>query len=240
MARRYRHLLPAKVVPEVQVQQKEEELLDQQGKLQALERNRMELEREINALRLELSSNALKAKNQRAAIERNISSLKQEITELETRRNTVITAPDDGVVTTILAERGQSANTTIPLLSILPDGAQLEAQLLVPSRAIGFIESGQTVAVRYQAFPYQRFGSYKGRVKEISRTLINPNEANLPVSLPEPVYRITVALNSQTVKAYSEDVPLQSGMLLDADVWLDHRRIIDWVFDPLYSVTGRL
>jgi len=152
----------------------------------------------------------------------------------------VITAPDDGVVTTILAERGQSANTTIPLLSILPDGAQLQAQLLVPSRAIGFIEPGQTVAVRYQAFPYQRFGSYKGRVKEISRTLINPNEVNLPVSLNEAVYRVTVALNSQTVKAYSEDVPLQSGMLLDADVWLDHRRIIDWVFDPLYSVTGRL
>lgn len=240
MAGRYRHLLPTKVVPEVQVQQKEEELLDQQGKLQALERNRMELKREINALRLELSSNALKAKNQRAAIERNISSLKQEITEFETRRNTVITAPDDGVVTTILAERGQSANTTIPLLSILPDGAQLQAQLLVPSRAIGFIEPGQTVAVRYQAFPYQRFGSYKGRVKEISRTLINPNEVNLPVSLNEAVYRVTVALNSQTVKAYSEDVPLQSGMLLDADVWLDHRRIIDWVFDPLYSVTGRL
>ena len=96
------------------------------------------------------------------------------------------------------------------------------------------------MALRYQPFPYQRFGSYRGRIKEISRTLITPKDADLPVSLQESVYRVTVALDAQRVKAYGEDMQLQAGTLLDADIWLDHRRIIEWVFDPLFSVIGRI
>lgn len=239
-AKRYRKLSVRKFVPALEAQQKQEELLDQQGKLQALQRSRLGLEGELNSLRLELASSRLKAKNQEAAIEREISTKEQELTEYESRRNIVITAPGDGVVTTILATSGQTANAASPLLSILPAGAVLEAQLLVPSRAIGFIEPDQTVALRYQPFPYQRFGSYRGRIKEISRTLITPKDADLPVSLEESVYRVTVALDAQRVEAYGEDLPLQAGTLLDADIWLDHRRIIEWIFDPLISVIGRV
>ncbi len=240
MASRYQHLLAKKFVAEIEAQKRREELLDQQGKLQNLQRSHLELERELSSARLQLASSQLKFSNQRAAIERDISALEQELTEYESRRNIVITAPGEGTVTAILVERGQKANTANPLLSILPAGAELEAQLLVPSRAIGFIAPQQTVSLRYQAFPYQRFGSQRGRIREISKTLITPNEANLPVNLQESVYRITVALDAQAVQVYRQRVPLQSGMLLDADIWLDHRRIIDWVFDPLYSISGRL
>jgi membrane fusion protein len=241
--KRYSDVSVIESIPEDEAQQKQEELLDQQSRLQALQRSRLGLEREINGLRLELGSSELKAKNQEAAIEREISTKEQELTEYESKRNIVITAPSDGVVTTILAERAQSAHATTPLLSILPVGAVLEAQLLVPSRAIGFIAPDQTVALHYQAFPYQRFGSYKGRVREISRTSITPRNAeyaDLPVNPQESVYRVTVTLDSQVVKAYREDVPLQAGMLLEADIWLDHRRVIEWVFDPLFSVMGRI
>lgn len=239
-ARRYRELSVKKFVPELEARQKQEELLDQQGKLQALQRSRLGLEGELNSLKFELASSRLKTKNQEAAIEREISTKEQELTEYESRRNIVITAPSDGTVTTILASGGQNANATSPLLSILPAGALLEAQLLVPSRAIGFIAPGQTAALRYQPFPYQRFGSYRGRIKEISRTLITPKDADLPVSLQESVYRVTVALDAQRVRAYGEDLPLQAGTLLDADIWLDHRRIIEWVFDPIISVIDRV
>jgi len=240
MLGRFRKLLARKFVSELQAQEKRQELLDQQSRWQELRRNRLSFERELKELRLTLSSSGLKANNQRAALARDIAALEQEMTEYESRRNLVITAPSDGVVTTILAELGQSVSATNPLLSILPEGAVLEAQLLVPSRAIGFIKPGQEAAVRYQAFPYQRFGSHKGHVKEIAKTLIRPNEVDLPVALDEPVYRVTVTLNSQTVRAYDETVPLQSGMILDADIRLDHRRLIEWVFDPLFSITGRI
>ena len=237
---RHQALLAQNFVSVAVVQQKREELLEQQARLQAFERNRVGLQRDLGALKLEVGSSALKAETQRQGIEREISLLEQQLTEYEARRALVIAAPADGIVTTVLAEEGQNATTSTPLLSILPADAELQAQLLVPSRSIGFIAIKQTVALRYQAFPYQRFGIYRGRVMEISKTLINPSDATLPVTLQEPAYRVTVALEAQSVNAYHELVSLQAGMLLDADVLLDHRRLIEWVFDPLYSLTRRV
>jgi membrane fusion protein len=237
---RHQALLAQNFVSVAVVQQKREELLEQQARLQAFERNRVGLQRDLGALKLEVGSSALKAETQRQGIEREISLLEQQLTEYEARRALVIAAPADGIVTTVLAEQGQNATTSTPLLSILPADAELQAQLLVPSRSIGFISVKQTVALRYQAFPYQRFGIYRGRVVEISKTLINPSDATLPVMLQEPAYRVTVALEAQSVNAYHELVSLQAGMLLDADVLLDHRRLIEWVFDPLYSLTRRV
>ena len=237
---RYEELARQKFVSEMQLSQHREQVLDQQARLQTLERARTALERDIRTLDAELAAHKPKTASERAAIERNISALDQELTEYESRRTLVITAPADGVVTTILAERGQSATPSAPLLSILPEGAALQAQLFVPSRAVGFVAADQPVALRYQAFPFQRFGSYRGVVKEISRTLIAPGEAPLPVALNEPVYRVTVALDRQSIRAYEKDFPLQAGMLLDADIALDRRRLIEWVFDPILAVTGRV
>src|SRR2546422_1666509 len=129
----------------MQAQQKREELLEQQGKLHSLQRSRLALEGDMHALKRELASSDLKAKNQRAAIERNISALEQELTEYESRRQVVIVAPSDGIVTTILSVQGQNITLSTPLLSLMPMDAVLEAHLLIPSRSMSFIAPRQTV-----------------------------------------------------------------------------------------------
>ena len=148
-------------------------------------------------------------------------------------------APSDGVVSTILIQPGQQTRLDSPLLSIIPRGAQLEARLLVPSQAIGFISPGQHVALRYAAFPYQRFGHYRGVVDSIARTLLLPGDANLPTPLTSPAYMVKVKLEYQSVAAYQREFPLQAGMSVEGDVLLDRRSILQWMFDPLFSLTKR-
>ena len=84
---------------------------------------------------------------------------------------------------------------------------------------------------------------------QVSRTPLQPSElAGLPLTLPgagssapsEPLYRITVALDAQAVQAYGQAQALAPGMQLDADVLLDRRTLIEWIFEPLISVTGRV
>lgn len=237
-AARFAELAQKQYVPELQAQQKYEEMLEQRAQLQEMQRRRASLVQQRAALSVELETSALRASVQRAAINRNLALLEQERVALEAQRLVIIAAPADGQVTAIVAEQGQYALPTTPLLTILPSGASLQAQILVPSRSIGFIAPQQSVALRYQAFPYQHFGNHKGRVVEISKTLIAPNETSLPVS--EPVYRITVALESQTIRARDKNMPLQAGMLLDADVWLERRSIIQWIFAPLYTLSGKV
>ncbi len=237
---RYEKLLAERFVSDAALQEKQEELINQRNQLAQIKRSITSLNRELNTARVELSASGLKRDNNTAAIERQISELEQQLTEVDVGRRVVLTAPAAGTVTTILAEIGQTANPSAPLLSILPEGAELQAQLLVPTRAAGFIKPAQQVSLRYQAFPYQRFGHHLGEVVEIGRTVIQPNESSLPLSIQESVYRVTVRLPRQQVQAYGQAMPLQAGMVLDADIHMDRRRLIEWVFDPLLSITGRI
>lgn len=237
---RHTKLVAAHFVSEATVQQKQEELLDQRGQLAGIERTITGLTRDLHAARVELAASGPRRANNAATLERQISEIEQQLTEGDARREVVLTAPADGTVTTVLAEAGQAVKPETPLLSILPAGAALEARLLVPTRAAGFIRPEQEVAVRYQAFPYQRFGHHLGHVVKVGRTVIQPNEANLPMPLQEPVYLVTVRLPAQAVRAYGQDMALQAGMALDADVRIDRRRLIEWVFDPVLSIAGRM
>ena len=238
--KRHEGLVAAHFLSEAALQQKNDELLDQRGQLASLNRTVAGLTRDLDAARTELATSRLKRANTAAQIDRQMSELTQQLTEADSRRAVVLTASADGTVTTILAEVGQTVNPGAPLLSILPQGAALEAELLVPTRAAGFIKPGQSVALRYQAFAYQRFGHHQGEVLRVGRSVIQPNETTVPMAVSEPVYRVTVRLPAQQMQAYGQAMSLQAGMVVDADIWLDRRRVIEWLFDPLLSITGRV
>jgi len=237
---RYRDLVASHFMSDASLRQKQDEWLEQQGQLAALQRSIAGLQRDLDAARNEFASGGLRRANTAAQFDRQVSEIAQQRTEADSRRTAVLTATADGTVTTILAQPGQQVTPAAPLLTILPGGAALEAELLVPTRAAGFIRPGQSVALRYRAFPYERFGHYTGQVLRVGRSVIQPGEIAAPVALEEPVYRVTVVLPSQQVVAYGQPIALQAGMAVDADIRIDRRRVLEWLFDPLLAVAGRL
>jgi membrane fusion protein len=167
-----------------------------------------------------------------------LSSVEQRIAEINGRRAFVVRAPITGRVSALQASPGKLAEPNQLQLEIIP-ASTLKAELLVPSRSIGFIRVGQPVGIRYDAFPYQNFGRYKGTITEISHNILTRSDVSSGfITLEEPVYRVTAALDRQDVSAYGKKVPLQAGMLLKADVILDKRSLMRWVLDPLLSVRG--
>ncbi len=235
-------------VSAAQVQTKREEWLAVRAQKQALARQRTSQLRELGALQARLRELPLESQAVLGGIEREMAEVAQEAAEVEARQRIVIRAPQDGVLTAVLAEVGQSVSPERALASLLPAGARLEAQLFAPSSAVGFVQPQQPVQLRYQAFPYQKFGHHAGQVLAVSRTPLQASElAGLPLPAAlkdapsaEPLYRITVALDQQTVQAYGQSRPLAAGMQLEADVLLDRRRLIEWIFEPLLSVSGRV
>lgn len=238
--KRYSELVKAKFVSEATIQLRHDELLDQQSLLAGHVRGLTALARELEEARAALDAARMRQPNSLAALEREILEIEQQLTEGEARREVLVTAPADGTITSVLTDVGQRVDPDMPLLSILPQGASLEATLLVPTRAAGFIRLGQTVALRYQAFPYQRFGHHEGEVVAIGRALIQPGELRLPAMVQEPAYPVTVRLAAQEFNAYGQALALQPGMLLDADVRIERRRLIEWMFDPVLAIAGRV
>ena len=244
-ARRLEDLARQGFMSALAVQQKREETLDQQARLQALQRNRFALEREAASLAADLRQLPLRGEQQAAEISRSIASIEQELAATEASRQIMVTAPQDGSVTAILADKGQMVGNQ-PLLTLLPTGGTLEAHLFAPSKAVGFVEPGQSVRVRYAAYPYQKFGQYHGTVTHVSRSALAGNE--LPLQLApmarqastDGLYKITVALAQASVTAYGKPQPLTAGMQLEADVLQDTRSLIEWVFEPLVSLRGMI
>ena len=93
------------------------------------------------------------------------------------------------------------------------------------------------VNIRFDAFPYQKFGMQRARVLEISRSVLAPREAGDPRG-SEPVYRVRAAIEKQSVEAFGQQVFLKPGMQFSADVVLERRSLLEWLLEPLL-VRGR-
>jgi membrane fusion protein len=233
-------------VSSAQVRTKAEEILGLKAQLQHLERQRGTQLREIGALEAQRSELPLRAQAARGEIDRDLAAVAQASAENEAKQRLVVRASQDGVVTAVLADVGQSVSTTVPLATLLPADAKLQAHLFAPSSAVGFVRAHLPVQLRYQAFPYQKFGHQGGEVIQVARSPLQTAElAGLPLqhgvaASGEPLYRITVALDRQTVAAYGQAQALSPGMQLEADVLLDRRRLIEWLFEPVLGIAGRV
>ena len=219
---------------------KRNEQLDQEVKLETLRRSRATIERDLRSAESELPTIELRARQQIDQLMRERGLLQQNLVQEETRRETVIRAPIAGTVTNIAVSRGASLAADAPLATVLPAGSGLEAQLLVPTRAVGFVQPGNEVVLRYDAFPFQRFGQYRGTVHNVSRTVWSPGEKVGPMTVREPAYRVDVKLDRQTVAAGGQEVALRPGMLVNADILLEKRTVFEWVFEPVLELHGRL
>jgi len=215
------------------------EVLDQQVKLEAIKRARAAAERELSAAKSELPAVDLRTRAQVEQLKRQASELQQGLVQEEARRENLILAPVAGVVTNIAVARGESVAPDAPLATLVPKGGGLHAQLLVPTRAIGFIKPGDEVVLRYEAFPFQRFGQYRGTVERVSRTVWAPGERLGAMTVKEPVYRVDVRIARQDVSAGGESFPLRAGMLLAADILLEKRSVLEWVFEPVVGLKHR-
>ena len=122
---------------------------------------------------------------------------------------------------------------------IVPDDAKLYANVFAPTRAIGFVKPGQEVRLLFDAFPYQRFGSHRGTVAYVSKTIIDPREVDVPFQIDEPVYRVAILLSKQEVNAFGEAVRLQPGMTLTANIVLEEQSFLEWLLTPLRAVLNR-
>lgn len=170
-----------------------------------------------------------------------ISLVDLKIAQLSSQQAYVVKATRSGKVANLQVQIGQQVLASTPILSILPNHQQVEAKLLIPARSAGFIRQGQHLDIRYDAFPFQKFGIYRGVIAHISQNVLLANELDFsPLTVTEPVYLVTAMLSSNQVHAYGKDISLKSGMTLSADIELGQRSLFEWLLEPLFSLQGRL
>ncbi len=242
--RRYEGLYKQGYVSRDELLAKESELTELRTRLQGGRRDVMVLERDLSATQRDLDTLRARFADQRSERERSILLARQEFTEIEARRRVVVTAPADGKVTLMQGEVGQSIEPSRSLVHLIPSTTKLEARLYAPSRATGFVQPGATVLLRYDAFPYQKFGQHVGKVVSISTAGVGAAEiqgfSQRPELAGEPLFTITVSLPAQTINGADRALPLQAGMRVEADMLHETRRLYEWILEPLFAARARM
>lgn len=222
-------------------------LLGLQTDLAAYQREADSLAREIAVQQSNLNKLPEQQANEISQLERTLAAYEQEILDYGVRDGQTIRATVSGYANAVNADVGQQVDASRLLASIVPQTAQLQANLYVPSRAVGFVKPNDEVVLRYQAYPYQKFGHAKGRIVSIAQTALNKQElANLgniftnPALLNEPAYLVKVKLDKQTISLYGKEIKLPIGMTAEADILHENKKLYEWMLDPLYSVVGKV
>jgi membrane fusion protein len=238
---RTRDLADSGFLSRMALDRERENELEQRSRLESLRRSALGLAREREAQESEAALAGARVRAQVASVDVQRAALEQEALERALQYRAIVASPGRGRVGAVLVEAGQAVLPGTTLVTILPADATLEAVLYSPSRSMGFVKVGQEVLLRYLAYPHQKFGSHRAIVRAISANPVSAAELGI-VPLDggrEPLYRIRATLERQSIDAYGRSEALQSGMQVEADVMLDRRRLIEWVFEPLLSLAGR-
>jgi membrane fusion protein len=148
----------------------------------------------------------------------------------------VLRAPVAGRVTALTARVGQSVNPQSPVMTIVPAGSVLQAELAIPGTAIGFIRPGQVVRLAIDAFPFQRFGTIKGRIKTVASSAVS---ARTVEGGTVAVYPVIITLDQSYIIAFGRRQPLVPGMSVTARIVTDKQSLLTWLFEPLFAVRNR-
>lgn len=244
---RQKELLSENFISVAQLQQAEAEQLALQGQQQTLRRTHAGLSRERINLLAQREETELEAQVEVSNIDNAIALVRQERAENDVRTEQIISAPFPGYVSGVGVQPGQQVMAGTLLASLIPHEAELTAHAYISPRQAGFIEPGQTALMRYAAYPYQKFGSAQAQVLDVAKSPYAIQELPAHVasalqdstSAGELFYRVTLKLESQNLTVYGVPQPLQVGMLLEADIIQDKRRLYEWALEPVYSVTGK-
>ena len=237
---RFRQLAKEKFVSELQVQQKQDERAEQVVKLETLRRNDATLARDLAQAQGEWPLLQSATRTKLATLARDAAALTQSSREEASRRAYDITAAADATVERIIAAPGQTLAAGAPILKMQSGASELQSDLFVPTRAAGFLKTGQEVRLAIDAFPFERYGHVDATIVEIGRVVMIPGEAGVPPQIKEPAFRVRASLKAQAVAAYGERYPLRNGLTAQADIALDRRPLYRWVIEPVLRLRGSL
>lgn len=199
-----------------------------------------EAESKLNTLHTQTEQLNIDWKVRQIDLEESINTLEQEERNLEAqiiqaraRRETGLFAPIGGTITFSLARAGETVATGTSLFQITPEDAALQAVLLAPSSAVGFVKPGDTVQIRYDAFPYLEHGVFQGVIREIDETAQFPAALGAPITVSGPTYRIVAEIPQEPQSKTGQLIRLAPGMTLQASIVIDRKPLLLWLLTPV-------
>lgn len=227
-------LLEKGLVSKLQVEQSETQLLN-------LKHTQFELFSQQQSIQIQLDDIAqaqheIDVTKQQLQHELNLISIKSQsaLSQLNEQIEYTVIAPVDGLVSNMQIQAGDSLQFNQIISQIAPANPQFIVQLAINAQQIGNVEVGQSIQLKIDGFPYQKFGSVPGTIIQIAEKVLLPKDIHqLAIALHQPVYLVRVALNSPSKNARLQHNQFRSGMTVQASIVQHESTILMWFLAPL-------
>ncbi len=209
-------------------------------------RERVEMERDLATQRAKLveaqstlqeserAKAAYVAETRRLLNDRNATaaSKAQQLTQDESKATqreklTQLTAPVAGTIQQLAIHSvGGVVTSAQALMIVVPDSAQVTAEVSVANLDIGFVNAGQPAEVKLETFPYTKYGTVAAKVDIVTADAVTDEKKG-------SFYPATLTLASRDMNIDGKRVPLSPGMNITAEIKTGQRRVIEYLLSPI-------
>jgi hemolysin D len=209
-------------------------------------RERIELERDLATQRARLgearlavqeseqSAAAYLAETRRTLQDRfaQASSRREQLSQDQAKasqreRLTRLTAPVAGVVQQLAAHTpGGVVTEAQPLMVIVPEEAEVTAEVMLENKDIGFVQAGQAATIKLETFLYTRYGTVPASVQWVTPDAVNDEKRGA-------IFPARLVLQTRSMDIDGRVMRLTPGMSLTAEIRTGQRRVIEYLLSPI-------
>lgn len=217
----------------------------QQSAYQSLVSQKMQLESQLTQTNSDKVTKAADFDNQISSQHNQINDYKNQLVESNANGNIIIKATTDGKIESLAVTKGQMVENGSSLAQIKPTG-DIEYYLILwlPNNAIPYVKPGDTINIRYDAFPADKFGQFPGKILSISSVPASRQEmaeytnVNNGTNQQElALYKAIIKIKDKTFSYNGKTLTLSNGLKAQAVVFLEERPLYMWMFTPFYKMT---
>lgn len=215
----------------------------QQSTWQSLNTQVIQESLQISSLESELLTKGIDYDNQISQYEAQRSDLMRQLAEVDASGTLFITAPSDGKIENMSVTEGQMVSTGDSLAQLTPaSSTRYYLMLWLPDTSMPYVHQGDAINLRYEAFPFEKYGQFPGRILSISNVPASYQEMGKYNTLPrtdgviEPYYKVIVALEKSRFSYQGKPLALSSGMKAQATLFLEKRPLWQWMLSPYYDL----
>ncbi|HEY1089697.1 MAG TPA: HlyD family type I secretion periplasmic adaptor subunit, partial [Burkholderiaceae bacterium] len=184
-----------------------------------------ETEQGLNAYRAE-TLRTLRDRESQAGLK--TRQLAEEGTKADKRNElTRLTAPVGGTVQQLAVHTAGGVVTEAQVLLVLvPDDAEVTAEVVMENKDVGFVRAGQDASIKLETFPYTRYGTVQAQVRSIAADAVQDEKRGA-------IFPASLVLNQSAINVDGKRIKLAPGMNLTAEIKTGKRRVIDYLLSPV-------
>jgi HlyD family secretion protein len=220
----------------LEVEQSLEDAVNKSNQLvEQIEQTRQALEAFVRAWRQKVLDDLLKARRDRDALQENLAKAD--------RRSVLVhlTAPLDAVVLDINKRSvGTVAKEAEVILTLVPQGVPLEAEVQIAAEDIGFLRPNDPVRLKIDAYPFQKHGTLDGRLTVIGGDSFPVEQGSAAANRgsTRAYYLARVTDIRGDLKLVPADTRLNPGMTATGEIKVSERSVISYFLYPLMKAFG--